>query len=51
MVERWKIEAIIAKRQRVRERISLSSEEEENYESDTKDETNLGQANNDKNLL
>ena len=31
--------------------MSLSSKEEENYESDTRDETDLDQAGNDKNLL
>ncbi len=51
MVERRKTEAIAAKRQRARGGISLSSEEEENYESDTEDETDLDQANNDENSL
>ena len=31
--------------------MGLSSKEEGNYESDTRDETDLDQANNDKNLL
>lgn len=33
-----------AKHRSARERISLSSEEEENYESNTRDETDLDQA-------
>ncbi len=37
--------------QRAREGISLSREEEKNYESDTGDETDLDQAEDDKNLL
>ena len=51
MVKRWKIEAMIAKRQRIRGGISLSIEEEKNYESDTRDETDPKQAGNDKNPL
>ncbi len=51
IVERRKTKAIAAKRQRAKGGISLSSEEEKNYESDTKDETDPNQANNDKNLL
>ncbi len=43
-----KTEAMLAKRQRARGRISLSSEEEKNYKSDTRDETDLDQANNNK---
>ena len=39
MVERQKIEAMAAKRQKARGGISSSDEEEENYESDTGDET------------
>ena len=51
MVERLKIEAMIARRQRVGREISLSSEEEENYESNIRDETDLNQAGNNKNPL
>ncbi len=51
MVERRKIEAIATKHRRARGGISLSNEEEENYESDTKDETDPDQADNNKNLL
>ncbi len=51
MVERWKIEAMAAKRQRARGGISSSSEEVENYESDTGDETVPDQANDDENPL
>ena len=51
MRKRRKTEAIVAKRQRARIRICLSSEEEENYESDTGDKTILDQVGNDKNLL
>ncbi len=51
MIKRQKTEAIAAKCQRVRGEISLSSEEEENYESDTGDETDPDQADNNKNLL
>ena len=40
-----------ARHQRAKEKISLSSEKKENYESDTKDETDLDQADNNKNLL
>ena len=40
-----------AKRQRAKRRISLSSKEEENCESDTGDKTNPDQADHDKNLL
>ena len=41
MVEKRKTEAMTAKYRRPRGEISLSSEEEENYESDTGDETDL----------
>ncbi len=51
MVERWKTEAMAAKRQRARGEISLSNKEEENYESDTGDETDPNQADNDKTSL
>ena len=37
--------------QKARGGINLSSEEEKNYKSNTKDETDLDQAGNDKNLL
>ena len=39
------------KHQRVREGISLFSKKKENYESDTRNKTDLDQASNDKNLL
>lgn len=45
MVEKQKIKAIVTKHQRVKRRISLFSEEKENYESDTRNETILDQAN------
>ncbi len=51
MVERRKIEAMTAKRQKARRGFHLSSEEEENYESDIGDETDLDQVDNDKNPL
>ena len=51
MVERRKTEAMAARCQKTREGIRLSSEEEENYESNTGDETDPNQAGNDKNLL
>ncbi len=51
MVERRKTEAMAAKRRRARGGISLSSEEEENYESDTGDETDPDQADDNKNPL
>lgn len=41
MVKRWKTKAMTAKRQTTRRGISLSSEKEENYENDTKDEIDL----------
>ena len=58
--ELWKREEIVKKRktkaistrcQRTKKRISMSNEEEENYESDTGDKTDLDQAGNSKNLL
>ena len=51
MMERQKIEAIAARRQRAKGGISLSNKKEENYESDTRDETDLDQAGDDKNPL
>lgn len=45
MVERWRSKAIAGKHQIAREEIGLSTKEEENYESNTRDETNLDQAN------
>ena len=51
MVERQKIEAMAARCQRARGGISLSSKEEENYESDTGDKTDSDPAGNDKNPL
>ncbi len=51
MVERRKTEAMATKCRRTRGGISLSNEEEENYESDTGDETDPNQAEDDKNLL
>ena len=46
MVERRKTEAIATKRYRDRGGISLSNEEERNYESNTRDDTDPDQANN-----
>ncbi len=51
MVERQKTEAMAAKRRRARGEISSSSEEEENYESNTGDETDPDQVEDDENLL
>ena len=51
IVEKQKIEAMATRCQRGRGRISLSSEEKENYESDTGDKTDPNQVGNDKNLL
>ncbi len=51
IVEKWKTEAMAAKRRRARRGISLYSEEEKNYENDTGDETDPDQADDDKNLL
>ena len=51
IVERRKIKAMAVSHQRARSRINLSSEEEENYESDTGDKTDPYQAGNDKNSL
>ena len=41
MMERQKIKAITAKRQRPKGGISLSNEEKENYENNTRDKTDL----------
>lgn len=51
IIKRWKTETIATKHQKVRERISLSIEEKENYESNTRDKTDLNQTGNKKNLL
>lgn len=51
IIEKRKIEAMAAKYCRARVRISSSSADKENYESDTKDNTDLGKAANNKNLL
>ena len=51
IIERGKTETMAAKRQRARGRISLSNEEEENYKSNTGDETNSDQAGDNKNSL
>ncbi len=51
IVKRWKTEAMVAKHQQAKREISSFIEEEENYESDTKDKTDLDQANDDKNQL
>ena len=51
MVEKQKTEAMAVRRQRARRGISLSSKEEENYESDTRDKTDPDQAGDDKNPL
>ena len=48
MVERWKTKVMAAKCRRVRGEISSSSEEEENYESNTRDKTDPDQVGNDK---
>lgn len=50
MVEKQKIKTIIAKHCKYRESISLCIEEEENYESNTRDNMDLKQVN-DKYLL
>ncbi len=50
-MKKQKTEVMVAKRERVRRRISLSSKKEENYESDIGDKINPGQAGDDKNLL
>ena len=42
---------MVARHQRARGRFSLSSKKEENYESDTGNETDLNQVGNDKNSL
>ena len=42
---------MITRRQKARKRISLFSEEEENYENDIRDETDLDQADNNKNSM
>ena len=51
IVERQKTEAMAAKCRRAREGISSSNEKEENYESDTRDETDPNQVGNNKNPL
>ena len=51
MVKKQKIEAIVTKCQRARGRICSSNKGEENYESDTEDETDLDQAGNGKTSL
>ncbi len=51
MIEWQKTKAMAAKHQKARRGISLSSEEEKNYESDTKDETDPDEADNNENLL
>lgn len=50
MMERQKIKIMTTKYPKARERISLYSEEEKNYENNTENKTNLDQAN-DKYLL
>ena len=50
-MKRQKTKAIAARCQRAKRRINLSNEKEENYESDTRDETDLDQAGDDKNSL
>ena len=42
---------MVVKRKKTRRKISLSSEEKENYESDIEDKTDPNQASNDKYLL
>lgn len=46
LVEKWRTRAMAAKCQRAKKGVSLSNEEEGNYESDTRDETDPDQANN-----
>lgn len=46
MIEKQKTKAMATKWKRARGGISLSNEEEGNYKSDTKDETNPDQVNN-----
>lgn len=50
MIERRKTKVIAAKRWRARRGVSLFNKEERNYESDTRDKTDLDQVN-DKYLL
>lgn len=45
IIKKWKTKVIAIKRQKVRKRISFSSEKEKNYESDIRDKTNPNQAN------
>lgn len=51
MMEKQKIETMVVKYQKSKERISLSSKEEKNYESNTKDKTDQNQDNNNENPL
>ena len=51
MIEKRKTEAMAARRQKAKRGISFSSEEEENYERDIRDETDPNQAGDDKNPL
>ena len=51
MVKKQKTKTIAIRHKKARRGITLSNKKEENYESDTKDETNPDQAGNDKNLL
>lgn len=46
MIERWKITVIVIKYKRAKGRISLSGNEIENYENDTRNKRNLDQVNN-----
>ena len=51
IMEKQKTEAMTAKCRRARGGISLSNEEEKNYESDTRDKTDPNQVGNNKNPL
>ena len=51
MVKKRKTKAMAARCQKARSGISLSNEEEENYENNIRDEIDLDQASNDKNSL
>lgn len=51
IIKKQRTKAIVAKRQRIRKEISLSNEEEKNYESDIRDKTNPDQADDEYSLL
>lgn len=50
-MQKRKMEAIAIKRQRAKEEISLLTKEKKNYESDTKDKTDLDKVGKDKYLI